>query len=33
MIWQEAILKMKTYHIKVDWETHQILLKYRDKLS
>ena len=24
---------MKNNHIKVDWETHQILLKYRDKLS
>ena len=22
-----------SYHIKVDWETHQILLKYRDKLT
>jgi len=21
------------YHIKVDWETHQIYVKYRDKLS
>ena len=23
----------KTYHIKVDWETHQLIVKYRDKLS
>lgn len=23
----------KIYHIKVDWETHQIYMKYRDKLS
>ena len=23
----------KVYHIKVDWETHQLLVKYRDKLS
>lgn len=21
------------YHIKVDWETHQLFMKYRDKLS
>lgn len=21
------------YHIKVDWETHQLIVKYRDKLS
>ncbi|WP_302612303.1 hypothetical protein, partial [uncultured Muribaculum sp.] len=24
---------IKKYHIKVDWETHQIFMKYRDKLS
>ncbi len=30
---QEASLRMKDNHIKVDWETHQILLKYRGKLS
>lgn len=23
----------KMYHIKVDWETHQFYMKYRDKLS
>lgn len=25
--------RLKIYHIKVDWETLQIIMKYRDKLS
>lgn len=28
---QESHVLKKIYHIKVDWETHQIFMKYRDK--
>ena len=31
--YNKSVISQTSYHIKVDWETHQIFLKYRDKLS